>query len=249
MALPLHSPEQITSKRGWEVIPNFEPLPFSNAYLTALKALTNDPECPGHSDVGIRNLLFSLVLSLKPESVLEIGGHIGSAALVIGEAMRINGFGKLTSLEPQEHYYRKITDYIRSANLMDYVDVIKGFSNEAEVYKKLIDHQSFELIFLDACHDYQVVLDEITQYRDLLCDNGIMVLHDTSLHGQSFDATKQGGVRKALIDATRKMRDLQPIYFEYPLWLNNCGAAILCKQRISLGKSIREKLSCIIGSR
>jgi predicted O-methyltransferase YrrM len=232
MALPLHAPENITPDRGWHVHSHFEPLDFSQAYLNTLKQINSDPESPGHSDVGIRNLLFSLVLSLKPHAVLEIGGHIGSASIVIGEALRINRFGSLTTLEPQEHYHQKLSTYVESAGLSQFVSVVKGFSYEASVYSSLLSQVPYEIIFLDACHDYQIVLEEIAKYRQLLSDNGIIVLHDTSVHGKSFDTTNQGGVRKALIDSVKVFPDLKPIFFEYPLWLNDCGAALLVKQSI-----------------
>lgn len=233
MALPLRKPETIDQKRGWEVLASFEPINFSPAYLSALQNITNDSDCPGHSDVGVRNLLFSLILSLKPEAVLEVGGHIGSAALVMGEALRLNGFGKLFSIEPQPHYYKKIIQYVAQAQLTDQVTVINGFSYEDAVQKQLRSHAPFETIFLDACHDYKIVLDEIGFFAPMLSDNGVMVLHDTSEHAQSFDSTGQGGVRKALLDAAMLHTELKPVFFEYPLWLNQCGAALLIKQTIA----------------
>ena len=247
MALPLHAPEEITHDRGWIVHSVFEPLPFSQAYLSTLHELSADPDCPGHSDVGVRNLLFTLIMSLKPEAVLEIGGHIGSAAVVMGEAMRLNNFGKLTSLEPQEHYFQKLSANVHKADLSQHVDVIRGFSYEDSIIRMLGERAPFEVIFLDACHDYQIVLEEITKYRDLLCENGVMVLHDASIHGQSFDSTKQGGVRKAILDAVDRFPDLKPIMLEYPLWLNNCGAALICKQRIANNKSFSKIISCLFG--
>lgn len=242
MALPLKTPEKITDSRGWGVLPAFEPLQFSSSYVATLQEIACDPECPGHSDVGIRNLIFSLVLSLKPDAVLEIGGHIGSAAVVIGEALRLNQFGSLISLEPQTHYHEKLVKHVRMAGLEKYVQPVQGFSYEEGIFETLRKKSPFELIFLDACHDYQIVYEEIVKYRDLLSENGIMVFHDTSTHGQSFDSTKLGGVRKALLDAVSKFEDLAPIFLEYPLWLNDCGAALLCKQQISGKKSFLRKL-------
>ena len=53
-------PDKIPAARGWEVLPAFGPQKFSRGYLEALEALEKDPEVPGHSDVGVRNLLFVL---------------------------------------------------------------------------------------------------------------------------------------------------------------------------------------------
>ncbi len=246
MALPLQTPEKMTDTRGWSVLPTFQPLQFSQLYLDAIERISADPECPGHSDVGVRNLLFSLILSLKPDAVLEIGGHIGSAAIVMGEALRLNRFGRLTSLEPQNHYFEKLVGYIKMAGLEEQVNPIQGFSYEDSVLEQLKRVAPFEIIFLDACHDYQIVLDEISKYRELLCENGLIVMHDTSIHGRSFDTTNKGGVRQALLDATRRFEDLVPILLEYPLWLNNCGAAILCKQQIARPAPLLRRLYNLI---
>src|SRR3569832_19880 len=105
MALPLYDPEKLPKERGWFVESVFQPLAFSPAYVSTLSEMSRDPEAPGHSDVGVRNLLFSLILSLRPQAALEVGGHIGLATLVMGEALRINGYGLLYTIEPQDHYY------------------------------------------------------------------------------------------------------------------------------------------------
>jgi predicted O-methyltransferase YrrM len=76
------------NSRGWvaEAV-------YSNApAFKLLKKMYNDPEAPGQSDIGIRKLLYTTVLNLRPRRVLEIGCHIGSAAIVMGAALRRNGW-------------------------------------------------------------------------------------------------------------------------------------------------------------
>jgi predicted O-methyltransferase YrrM len=231
MALPMddqHMPEH----RGWSVGATFTPLPFSTAYCDALAEQIADREAPGHSDIGIRNLLFSLILSMRPENILEIGSHIGTASLVIGEALRLNNFGKLYTIEPQDHYFKRLLYYIERANLTRQIQPIQGFSLAEDVKRQLERIQPFELIFIDACHDYEPVLKEILYSSTLLRRDGLIVLHDTSEFARSYDTTKKGGVRQAIFDACNRDPSLQPIFLEYPFWLNKCGAAILCKQQL-----------------
>ncbi len=42
------------------------------------------------------------------------------------------------------------------------------------------EHQTFDAIFIDACHDYQFVLNDLEESWRLLSDYGTIFLHDTS---------------------------------------------------------------------
>jgi predicted O-methyltransferase YrrM len=71
------------NSRGWIVETVYANDPASKI----LDQMHNDPEAPGESDIGIRNLLYTMILNLRPRRVLEIGCHIGSGAIVIGAAL------------------------------------------------------------------------------------------------------------------------------------------------------------------
>ncbi len=230
MALP-KDPTQYPAAR-WSLHSVYQPLDFSPAYLETLRAMETDPHAPGHSDAGIRNMLFSLTLSFKPDSVLELGTHIGSAAVVIGEALRLNDFGKLYTVESTNECHGKASAYVERAGLQKQVTCIKGFSYEEPVRKQLAQAAPFEIIYVDACHDFDAVFGEIQYYSTILRDDGLMIFHDTSLYAQSYDTKQQGGVRRAIVEACGRAPELVPIFFEWPYWLNNCGAAIVCKQSI-----------------
>ena len=55
-----------------------------------------------------------------------------------------------------------------------------------------------ELIFIDSSHEYAGTLAELDLWYPELAPGGFIVLHDSSEFAASFDATKQGGVRRAL---------------------------------------------------
>ena len=81
--------------RGWDVIPAFaRPALLPEELLIALES---HPQSPGKSSWGTRNVLQAFILSMRPKLVVEIGGHIGSASLVIGAALRANRFGRLVN--------------------------------------------------------------------------------------------------------------------------------------------------------
>jgi predicted O-methyltransferase YrrM len=231
MAIPT-DPHQIPGDRGWVVRGVFEPLEFSDAYTATLKAIAEDEISPGHSDVGIRNLLFTMVLSNRPQQVLEVGGHIGTASVVLAEALRLNGFGHLSIIEPQETYVERLNHYLGMADLTDHATILQGFSHEPRVLEQLKAVGGFDLIFVDACHDYEAVKTELVALRPMLSENGFFVLHDTSEHAMTFDNEGNGGVRRAACEFCAEHDDLAPLFFEYPMWLNPCGAAIIGKQSV-----------------
>ena len=178
--------------------------------------------------------MFTLCLCLRPERVLELGSHIGSATIIIAHALSINGYGHLWTVDPQEVYLRRLRQYLAQAELSEYVDIVTGRSDEPHVRSALGgESETFELMFIDACHDYGAVRDELCYYLGRLTDNGVMVLHDSSVASMGLDTTAQGGVRKAVLDVTEEDPSLRATFFEYPLWPNPCGVAMLVKQRLS----------------
>jgi len=189
-----------------------------------------DPDAPGFSDIGIRNLLYTLTLSLKPSAVLEIGTHIGHGAVVIGEALRLNGFGRLYTLEPQKHYQQKATHYIQSARLDEYIEIVDGFSYTREVRQFLESKGPFELVFVDGSHNYRDVIEELRWLWSIVAENGVVLLHDSSISAQEFDSEHEGGVRRALLQLQQELANFKLLLLEYPLWLNPVGAAIASKQ-------------------
>lgn len=216
-------------ERGWIVHPVYT----SDTLVTqTLGEMDRDPEAPGFTDVGTRNLLYCFCVSMKPRRVLEIGTHIGFSSLVIGSALRLNQFGRLLTIEPSEHYRRIARKYLQKASLDDLVEILPGFSYEAACQKRLREEAPFEIIYLDAAHDYESALYDIQLCSELVSENGIIVLHDTGVHSPEMDPSGRGGVRAALNRFASSNPGFKTTYFEHPMWLNPCGAAIICPQRL-----------------
>jgi len=217
--------ESLFRDRGWDVIATYGHPPI-------LDEIDSDPDSPGISDVGTKNMLYSLVLSMKPHRIVEIGSHIGSAAIVILQALKLNKFGKLFAIEPQSHYFSKLNQYIEKAKLTDYVRTLQGFSYDKNIFATLKYEAPFQIIYIDACHNKTDVVRELNDYYPLLDNNGLFILHDSSKHAQEFDSEKKGGVRDAIIEVCSSLNNLLAIFFEHPIWLNPCGLAIIAKQNI-----------------
>ena len=220
------------SARGWIVGATFDGSLNSWRVARTLKRMAADPEAGGHSDKGAQNLIFSLAVSLRPRRVLEIGTHIGMGAVIIGHALKRNGYGKLITLEPAAHYQRIASKNITAARVADHVTLVGLFSYEEQCKELLRAEAPFELIFIDGAHDYESAAHDIALCSELLCTNGIIVLHDVGALSGSLDPTGQGGVRQALADFCDVNTEYRVIFLEFPVWLNSTGTALLVKQHL-----------------
>lgn len=228
--MPELDPKNMPAARGWAVLPVFENPLYGPDFLRALKEIEVDPGNQGLSDVGMRNLLFTHALNMRPQTILEIGTHIGAAAVVIAQALKLNGFGKLFTIEPGSAYRATAAKHIATAGLTDWIEQISGLSTDAAVRRQLQAVAPFEIIFVDANHDYAAVKREVAFYWGLLANNGLMLFHDTGTHAVTFDSTGAGGVRRALEETSGEVKNFELVRYEWPLWLNPCGAAIAWKK-------------------
>ncbi len=213
--------------RGWDVVSSFAAgveMPVS-----LLQQMESHPEAAGKSSWGTRNMLFAMILSMRPKVVLEIGSHIGSAAVVMGSALKANAFGTLYSLEPQDHYFKLLCEFIQKAGVANNVKPLKMMSTDPALSKVI--GEKADMIFLDADHSYSNALKDIAMSDALIAENGLILLDDVGpTHSATICSENRGGVRKALLDYTVGRADLKVVFFEPPFWLNPCGLAMVCKQ-------------------
>lgn len=214
--------------RGWHVLPSFtgEGL-MPKALFEKMQA---HPALPGESAWGTRNLLHAFILATRPATVLEVGSHIGSASVVIGSALKANGFGKSYHLEPQQHYFSILSDFLHEGGLEGISTPLKLFSTDPSLTR--IVGNDVDIIFLDANHSYSHALRDIDICAQILAQKGFMLLDDVGHpHSASICEEGKGGVRQALLDFVSARDDYSVIFFEPPFWLNPCGLAILSRKQ------------------
>jgi predicted O-methyltransferase YrrM len=228
--------------RGWDVVPSFVSERFLGAEI--FDEVQNHPLIAGDSSWGTRNLLHALILSTRPRMVVEIGAQIGAAALVVGAALRANGFGKSYHLEPQEQYYPVLRDFITRAGLDDFAYALQMRSTDP-VLPALIDHGA-DLIFLDANHGYSDAYQDLTICDSLLSSNGLILVDDAgSDHSAKMCNEERGGVRRALISFVSARPEYSVIFLEPPFWLNPCGLAIVARTPFEVDPSATRELLAV----
>ena len=157
------------------------------------------PDGTGGVNPGDRRALFYLINHFKPQSILEIGTHIGASTLNMASAMAemtskdgikaqlttldirdVND----TSLKPWLEYgtTQSPLEMIQVLDLTDFVRFIQGSSVD---YLKNAP-QKFDFIFLDGDHSVQAVYQEVPLALNLLNPNGVILLHDYYPNGQSL---------------------------------------------------------------
>lgn len=213
--------------RGWHVLPSFDGAGMLKPGLFG--KMQEHPLLPGESAWGTRNLLHALILGTRPKTVLEVGSHIGSAAVVIGSALKANGFGISYHLEPQDHYFEILSSFVSEAELDGISIPLKMFSTDSKLRSTVGD--DVDIIFLDANHSYSYAMTDIRTCADLLSSKGIMLLDDVGFpHSGNICSEGRGGVRQALQDFLHENREFTALFLEHPFWLNPCGLAILARK-------------------
>jgi predicted O-methyltransferase YrrM len=219
------------ASRGWKVLPSFDG--NGNMKPGVFKQMQNSPYLPGESAWGTRNLLHAIILGTRPKTVLEVGSHIGSASVVIGSAIKANGFGHSYHLEPQDHYFDQLTYFLKMSGLEGVSSPLKLYSNDPSVFD--IVGYDVDLIFLDANHSYSHALADLRFCNKILSSQGIVLIDDVgSPHSANICSEGLGGVRQALIDFVKENPEYSIFFFEPPFWLNPCGLAFLSRKPVDL---------------
>ena len=157
----------------------------------------------GGINTGDRRALFYLVSAFAPNSVLEVGTHIGFSTIHIAMALRTL-FG----------YTRNSCTFhtvdIKDVNDQDSKPWIKhGLSSSPEdmvsrnqcrftkfIHCNSIDHLSeyhagYDFMFLDGSHKKEVLVEDIPLALTKLNDKGVIVLHDYFPNGDSLWENKK----------------------------------------------------------
>jgi predicted O-methyltransferase YrrM len=219
--------EDLIQQRGWVPVEVYKHA-MDSRVRAALWAIEHDPQSPGGSDIGTLNLLYAWILSIRPHRVLELGTHLGYSAIVMAHALRLNGFGRLITVEPDALKVEKTSDRIEQARLSEHVELLCGFSTDDHIIEKAAAEAPFQLLYIDSLHNYRSCLQDIWTYVDLLQPGGMIFWHDASIYSRDFDAEGLGGVRRA-IEEYAFSTGTQVLVFEPPVWLNPVGCAIAIK--------------------
>jgi hypothetical protein len=92
--------------------------------------------------------------------------------------------------------------------------LIKGFSEDPITRMEATKEGPYDIVFIDGCHDYEVVCQDISNYVPLLKRGGLLVMDDASLFLEDPAGRFYGhpDVARAIRDVLEQRQDLQHVY-------------------------------------
>lgn len=124
---------------------------------------------PNSASVGEKQLLHWLIREMKPRTIVETGTHRGLATLYMAEAVRQNGFGHITTYDPN--------DWGQPGNFRKFPELSPLITYKAD---KGIDmaEKNIDFAFIDGFHGFKDVYDEIKVLLPRLSEQAVVVFHD-----------------------------------------------------------------------
>lgn len=179
-------------------------------YLSELERRTNIHLINGRMCSGLLQgrLLKMLVSMIRPKRVLELGTFSGFSSLCIAEALEDGA--TLDTIEIDDELEDFIRHSLASASCGDKIRLHIG---SAEEIIPQLNHEAFDLVFLDAdkrryCEDFNLVLP-------LLRPGGFIIADNTLWDGHVIDPAKAGdpqtrGIRE-FNDMIRSRGDVEAV--------------------------------------
>jgi predicted O-methyltransferase YrrM len=135
---------------------------------------------------GDRRAIYSLIMGLKPTSVLEVGTNVGASTLYIAAALNRASRGELHTVDivdvndSRNAPWREARtsdsprNLLRKLNLLSYVQFE---TSDSIAFMRSTDLR-FDFIFLDGDHGGRTVYEELSEALRLLNPGGTVLLHD-----------------------------------------------------------------------
>lgn len=136
-------------------------------------------------------LLHDLVLTQKPEVIVEVGTSVGYSALWMAAALEALGEGSLWTIESHAERFARAQDHFTESGLAHRVRQVKGHAPEV-FYKELSkEPATFDFVFLDATkHEHPLYFEAIWPR---LNSKGVLIIDNVHTHrfGQLEQFIKQ----------------------------------------------------------
>jgi len=147
----------------------------------------------GGVNPGDRRAIYALIHSLKPQSLLEVGTHIGASMLYIARALKYGG-GNITTVDicdvndPYTGAWRSSelpNSPQQMAEQLGCADRVTFVAQSSIAYLKDTT-ETFDFIFLDGDHSARAVYEEVAAALPRLREGGVILLHDYYPQGRAL---------------------------------------------------------------
>lgn len=152
------------------------------------------PECPHPerwhmydsmtAEVEVLDFLKALVITIKPELVVETGTFSGLSTLRIAEGLKRNGVGRVITCEWDKRVYDAAKRRFAESGLGKWIEA----RNESSLEMKVDGH--IDMLFCDS--DPELREREVRHFLPLINPYGVILIHDASSHMKSV---REGALR------------------------------------------------------
>ena len=142
------------------------------------------PECPRpdrwrmfdsmSAELEVLDFLECLIVTLKPDLVVETGTFIGRSTLRMAAGVKKNGFGKIVTCEFDPIVYGKAEQSIMESGLADWIELRNESSLETRIDGPI------DFFFSDS--DIPMREQEVRRFLPQISPFGMILMHDASSH-------------------------------------------------------------------
>jgi predicted O-methyltransferase YrrM len=94
----------------------------------------------------------------------------------------LNNLGdKYSSYDDENYSYSIFMNLNKMGVQIDNINIIKGLSTDLEALNEASASGPYDIIYIDGCHDYNIVCKDIQNYLPMLKSGGYLVMDDSSL--------------------------------------------------------------------
>lgn len=121
-------------------------------------------------------LLYLMLREFEPQHVLELGTNLGISSAYFAAALRLNGSGKVITLEASP-YRQRIARELHDTLGLENVEYVEGLFTDM-LAGVLEASPPFDAVFIDGHHQYQPTLDYFEAILEHTTDGALVIFDD-----------------------------------------------------------------------
>jgi predicted O-methyltransferase YrrM len=156
---------------------------------------TDKKHLVGECAPPMMGFLFGFIANNYIKRIVQLGHYSGFSTLNLGFLLSHLGEGRLATIDIDERMSNYTEKWVDKAKLKNYIKIITADSADSGAIRQSIDFIGGEpeIVIIDSAHTYNHTLRELDAWMPVLCNNGFIFLHDSSLWASHMDKEGRGG--------------------------------------------------------
>ena len=136
------------------------------------------------AEIEVLEFLKALVVTVKPDLILETGTFIGHSAIKMAEGLEANGFGRLITVEFDPEVFARAKQNIEASGVAAWIDARNASSLDTIVSGQI------DILYSDS--DIHIRESEVRRFLPQVREGGLVLIHDAN---SSFKAVREAALR------------------------------------------------------